>query len=232
MKQVKLSDKVFNIPECWEEVTVEQLIKINTGVTRTTELLSIFTLPEYELRKLKNLVAAEEIELCLQFLNTTFDFEKAINSKPDKLGFICGWYSLPSDLGDSTIGQYKDLAHIYNEYIKEGDQDISLLRRFKCYVDSIAIYLQPLIDNSEYDYLKAEQIANNIYQCSAVEVAGYGHFFIMKFLELRTGILTDVRKVHTPQKKVKQGILYYFKRLIGVLPFIHYQVGTSKNKTI
>jgi hypothetical protein len=231
MKQVKLSDKIFNIPECWEEVTVEQLIKINAGIQRPIELLSIFTLPVYELSKLKNLVAVEEIELSLQFLSTTFDFEKAINNKPDKFVFNQYGYSLSTDLGDSSIGQYKDLAHIYSEYIKEGDQDTNLLRRFKCYVDAISIYLQPLVHNSEYDYQKAEGIAEQIYQCSAVEVAGYGHFFIMKFLELRTGILTDVRKVHTPQRKVRQGIRYYLKRLIGVLPFTHYPVGTLKNKT-
>jgi hypothetical protein len=221
MKQVTLSNQIFDIPECWEEVTVDQLIKLSIPDQRPIEVISIFTLPEKELSNLKDLKGLEEIELCLSFLNTNFDFNKASETRKDKFVFNQVEYSLNADIGNSSIGQYKDLAHIYNEYIKEDDQQTNLIRRFKCYVDAISIYLQPVVNGGEYDYIQAELIANDLYKCSAVEVAAYGSFFIRKYCELKNGILTDVLKTHIPKKKPKQGILYYLKRLTGQLRFTH-----------
>jgi hypothetical protein len=220
MRQFKINNQLCNIPESWEEVTLEQLLKLNTGITRSLELISVFTIPEKELSNIKDLKLIEEIEITLSFFaNVTGRdqmFEK-INDKPTKFVFKGVEVPLPSDIGDSSIGQYQDMKFEVSEYMKEDGEEIDLIRRLSIYPKIISIYLQPIVTDTEYDWRKAEEISKELYNCSALEVARWGNFFIQRFLELRSGILRDVERLDTVQKNQKQGFLKSLKSSVGRL---------------
>jgi hypothetical protein len=220
MKQFKINHQLCNIPESWEEVTLEQLLKLNTGITRSLELISVFTIPEKELSNIKDLKLIEEIEQCLTFFTDIEGRDRMfemVNDKPTKFVFKGEEVALPSDIGDSSIGQYQDMKFEVTEYFKEDGAEIDTIRRLAAYPKIISIYLQPIITKSEYDWKKAEEISKDIYNCSALEVARWGNFFILRFQELRHGILKDVQKLTTLQKKQKQGFLTSLSSSVGKL---------------
>src|SRR6476659_4784681 len=97
----------YQIPECWSEVTVDQLVKLTLGYENPHDLSIIFTSPD--ILKSKDISKFDEIEYHLQFLAMPFDFMEAAKNRKDIFVFNKVGFSLPTDLGDSSIGQYKDM---------------------------------------------------------------------------------------------------------------------------
>lgn len=212
MKHYTANNKQFTCPENWYEVTLEQLLKINTGITRSLEAISICTgIPEYEWNRDMNLSVADDVEQTLSFLATP---GLKLEEQPQPFVFNGEVISPISDIGNLSIGQYQDLKDYIAEFhLREGDE-VDVLRRLSLYPKIVAVYLQPLIDKKEYDWVRAEVISQELYNCSAMEVSAWGYFFIRKFQELRNGIVKDVQVSATMQKNRKPGFLSYLKSLV------------------
>jgi hypothetical protein len=230
MRLFKINDIQVNIPERWEEVTLEQLLKVNAGCERNIEVLTIFTgLPESELNKSKGYKTIEEITLTLSYLNNPIPF--SFSDTPKEIVFKQEAFSLPFDLGEQTIAQYEDMKLVCQEYYQEEGEEIDMIKRLNAYVKAVSIYLQPIVDKSDYDYKRAEALENEIFKCSAVEVADWGNFFIRKFTELRAGILSSVQASIIPTKKPKQDSRNSQRILASTLHYLASLKGIFKSKT-
>jgi hypothetical protein len=208
MKQYTFEGKEVSIPESWHEVTVEQAMKMLVCEDESEMVAVFINLPTHQVRLSKDLVSYFAIK------NTISKFiqEKLPVSKPTKFVFNKEVVQLPSDLGEATIGQYEDLKMLCNEYFK-GEQITDLNYSLSFYVKMVAIYLQPVVDKSSYDYKRAEQLESDLYNCSVVEVAEWGTFFIQKFTELSNGILNGVLQSDILQKKNRPGFRIFQKCL-------------------
>lgn len=230
MRKFKLNEKEFNCPEKWDEITLEQILKINTGLARTIEAIVICTgISEEEWNRSNDLVLIEEIEQSLSFLNdpTGCSLEK----EPNKIVFKGVEVSPFSDIGTKSIAQYQDLKLLVNDFhLKEGDE-VDIIRRLSLYPKVVATYLQPVIDNGEYDFNRVDELAKDLYNHSAMEVSAWGYFFIQRFIELRSGIVKDAQRLVTNQKKQRLDSLNSLKRWVGELFSIRLQAQTLRNRT-
>jgi hypothetical protein len=212
MKHFTLNDKPGKCPESWPEVTLEQLLKVNAGVERTIEAIVICTgIPEDEWNLSTDFRLIEEIGQTLAFLSTDQGLD--YNKRPEK--FVFNGVEIPeiTDIGAKGIGQYRDLKDLITTYeLAENDDTVLTL---SLYPKIVAIYIQPIITGGQYDYIKAEEIAKQLYNHSAMEVCAWGAFFIQKFRELRHGIMKDVQKLVTKPKSQKRGFLSYLRTLAG-----------------
>lgn len=213
MKTRILNGKEFKCPEGWPDVTMEQLLKLNTGPTRSTEIIAICTgIEESEWRNSTNFVLVEEIEHTLAFVVDT----SGAFAEQEPKDFVFNGVTVPpfSDIGIHSIGQYQDLKLEIAMFEKDEGEEINIIRRLSIYPNIVAIYLQPLITGGDYDCDKADLISKELLKYSAMEVSAWGRFFIKKFHELRIGILKDVSILVTSPKKTKQGFLAYLKTLV------------------
>ncbi|HET6224651.1 MAG TPA: hypothetical protein VFF27_00135 [Bacteroidia bacterium] len=214
MKRFKLNEKEFNCPQSWAEITIEQLLKITAEVLKPMDAIVICTgITESEWNLSDDFKLIEEIEQTLSFLNSNEGCQ--LEKEPKEIVF--NQFTMPpiSDIGTKSIAQYQDIKLLINEFhLAEGEQ-IDTLRRLSLYPKIVATYLQPIIDKGEYDYKRADEIAKELYNHSAMEVSSWGYFFIQRFLELRNGIVKDVQTLGMKQKKQKQGSLSSLRRWVG-----------------
>lgn len=215
MKTYKLNERDIFVPERWEEVTLEQLMKLQLQSTTLEYISFLVNVPVKELSASNDLKLIEAIEYDLRFCLEPFDIE---SFQRGKIVFKGEEYSLPSDIGQTSIGQYKDLQLIVMEYDKGVDVDTNYA--ISMYTKAVSIYLQPLVSKGDYDYILAEEIAKELYQCSAVEVSVWGAFFIKKFRELRNGIVIDAQRLITKKRRFVLDITSFKRRLGSVLHFI------------
>lgn len=230
MKQFKLKEKEFNCPESWAEITLTQLLKIMAEPLKPMDAIIICTgIPESEWNKSDDFTLIEEIEFTLAFLSDQAGCE--LEKDPKQIVFK--QYEIPkiSDIGTKSIAQYQDVKLLINDFHLLEGEEIDVIKRLSLYPKIVATYLQPIIDNGEYDYVRADEIAKELYNHSAMEVSSWGYFFIQRFLELRNGIVIDVQKLVMSQKNQKLGLLNYLKQWAGKLFSTHLVVQTSNSMT-
>ncbi len=216
MKAYSINNQQFTCPESWQEITVEQLLKLNILDLKAIEIISICTrINERDLLESNDLVLIEDIEQTLSFLSNP-DLCNLEIEQPEIVfnGVKVGRFS---DIGNLSIGQYQDLKVLINIFSELNQED--LIERLDLYTKIVSIYIQPIVDQTSYDYIKADEYAKILFKHSAVEVAGIGGFFIKSFTELRLGILRDAQKSAMKQKKTKLGFLNSLKAWVGKLSF-------------
>lgn len=212
MKQFKLKGNGFNCPERWEEITLEQLLKINAGVDNVIEAISICTgLSQEELSRSYDLVLMEELEQTLKFLASHEGLK--LETEPKEIVLNGVKVSPFSDIGLLPTAQYQDLKILIAEFHEQEGDEVDVIKRLSLYPKIVATYLQSYVDKSEYDCEKADIYSKVLYKHSAMEVSAWGYFFIRRFQELRNGILKDALKSHTMPKSQKRGLLTYLKTL-------------------
>lgn len=111
MKIIEFEDKVYNIPECWDDVT----LKIYIRLAKLEEIKNTYTIDElYLIKVIECLCDVEDgdlDDLTIDILNEISkyiifvqDEQKPSNAKIIKIGDTI--YSFPSDLNKLTIGEY------------------------------------------------------------------------------------------------------------------------------
>jgi hypothetical protein len=227
MKQFTFNGKEYNCPECWEEVTLTQLLKINTGLTRVFEAVQVCTgINEKELSTSNEFALIEQIDECLSFIAFPRDLE--LETEQKEIVFKGVKIPVFSDIGIKSVAQYQDMKHLVVDFHTVEGEEVDTVKRLSLYPKIVATYLQPIIDQGEYDFKRADEIAIELYEHSAVEVSNWGHFFMLRFHELRNGIVIDVNKSDTKQRKQKQGFLNSLRSWVGKLSYTPYQRVTSK----
>jgi hypothetical protein len=231
MKRFEFKGKEYNCPECWEEVTLTQLLKINTGLTRVFEAVQVCTgIDEKELSTSNEFALIEQIDKCLAFLAATNSL--VLESTPKEIVFNNVMVSVFSDIGTKSVAQYQDMKQLVVDFHTIEGEEIDTVKRLSLYPKIVATYLQPLIDGKEYDFERADEIAIELYNHSAVEVSNWGHFFMLRFHELRNGIVIDANKSDMKPKRQRRDSLSFLSRWAGKLYYILYLRGISKGKTI
>lgn len=162
---------VIRVPESWEEVTVEMFIRIvkEWDGEDWIKLFSILTKQDYDgIFNSKDGNLEGKLYRVIEFVLVKFDFEAL--KPPSFIMFNSRQVEIPKNIGRLSIGQTiqarKSLEGI--EDIREG---ISIVT---------AIYLQPLIDKSKYDHLRAIEVEQEVLQMSIVHVFPVGFFLLKK----------------------------------------------------
>jgi hypothetical protein len=243
MKRFEFKGKEYNCPECWEEVTLTQLLKINTGLTRALEAIQVCTgIDEKELGLSNEFALIMQIDKCLAFLAVQDGIK--LELEPKEIVFNGVKVSPFSDIGTKSIVQFKDMEQLVFDFHTIEGEEIDVLKRLSLYPKIVATYLQPFIDSEritirngveikgEYDFQRVDELAIELYNHSAVEVSNWGHFFIQRFHELRSGIVIDANKSDMKQKRRRRDSLSFLSRWAGKLYYILYLRGISKGKTI
>lgn len=192
--KVRLGQKVkeVSIPTRWEEVTFRQLLAINEANDDWLKIFGIFLEEPAEdigNARVEN-GALDELLVCLSFLTST-EIPKVMPTK------ILG-YDLPKDLGFETIGQY--------QYIREDVADsanmtpIEQMRRHALYC---AVYAQPQTNNGEFDFEKAEAMAEKFMDAPAMEVLAVGSFTVVKLIGLSKPINDVSRRPLTLMRRLR-----------------------------
>jgi len=223
--------KTVNIPTRWEEVTFRQLLAINECKDDWLKIFGVFL--EEPSDTIGNARAEsgtlDELLICLSFLTTT-EIPKGVPTS------ILG-YALPKDLGFETIGQY--------QYIREDVASTASLnaneqiRRYALYC---AVYAQPQTNGGEFDFEKAEAMAEQFMNAPAMEVLAVGSFTLLKLIGLSRPINDVSRKEFTLMKRWLLGIrawliftvstvrLWLWRKRLGA-PQRSFTTGTSTGST-
>lgn len=191
---VRLGQKVKEvlIPTRWEEVTFRQLLAINEANDDWLKIFGLFLDEPAEAignARVEN-GALDELLVCLSFLTST-EIPKAMPTK------ILG-YDLPKDLGFETIGQY--------QYIREDVADsanmtpIEQMRRYALYC---AVYAQPQTNDGQFDFEKAEAMAEKFMDAPAMEVLAVGSFTVVKLIGLSKPISDVSRRPLTLMRRLR-----------------------------
>lgn len=184
--------KTVSIPTRWEEVTFRQLLAINEANDDWLKIFGVFLDEPAESignARVEN-GGLDELLICLSFLTST-EIPKVLPTT------ILG-YALPKDLGFETIGQYQ---YIRDDVAQTASMTpIEQMRRYALYC---AVYAQPSENNGEFDYEKAEALAEKFLDAPAMEVLAVGSFTVLKLIGLSKPISDVSRRRITLLKKWK-----------------------------
>lgn len=188
------------IPLSWQEVPFGTFIKLTEcGDDYIKVFAAITNLDENLLRKarIENLDTALAL---LDFLRTecpSYVPKKILN------------YNVPENLGLKTLGQYTDLKAELKM-----SANLTGAAALKVYTKYCAIYACDQ-KHGEYDWEKAEWMADEFLAAPSPEVLGIGNFTLRKLIELNYGIKPTSRPVLTRAKKYRQ-VLKNLPQLLGI----------------
>lgn len=195
----KLNGKQIQFPSSWHDLTFAQHIKIMEGSCNTYhKLISLFTgIDEETIRKYDEagkIAGIDQIITALNFLKTP--------SKFDTVTTEIGTFKLPINHNKQFNIQFESLAQFEDmraRMLKVPDNDAVELA--KAYPSYIAIYLQKIRDG-RYVSNKAKEMEAEIWNYPAYQVITLGGFFLIKLLNLLTGIpATSQTTTRNPKKK-------------------------------
>lgn len=226
MKQYKLNGQTVNIPEKWSECTFIQLVRMNLLPENEAQVVSIFTgMSEDFLLLCKEVDIFEKILVDISFMSTDIPNIPII----DFITIDEKKYKVPKDLMFESVAQYEDMKVVIKQLQNEGDK-LTDLEVMELYPSMIAIYIQPQIDG-EYDYFKAQELANKIYLLPCMEVIGIGSFFLMKYNVLKLGTMNAVLKEGMNRRKEQRAFPILWKLMEWLLPSTRSQSLTTKKET-
>lgn len=163
---------IIKMPVCWEEVTTQQYQTMIADWDKKDriKLFSILSGRDYA-----GVVKSKDHRLESTLVNTTaFVYDQPMDFKKLPLpGFfkIKGrTVKIPKDPGSLSIGQ-----NIHIRQAMEGKGDLKELISL-----SVAIYLQPLYDEKDFDYDRALELEKEILLMPIVKTYPVGFFFLRK----------------------------------------------------
>jgi len=182
MTAIHINDKKYFYPSCWEEVTVEQYIKIldwepekDIADRDYVKLLSILLGDKFS--GMQNSIENEItlIDAVGWVVFSQFAFSKTL---PKVLVFTWNLVEprtvdIPTNIKELSIGQN---IHVRRELEKCRvlEQAIPI---------ATAIYLQPLIDKKKFDISRAKEIAKEIEQMPIYLIHPLGFFLLTRVLK-------------------------------------------------
>lgn len=206
----KLNGKQIKFPSSWHDLTFAQHIKIMEGSCNTYhKLISLFTgIDEETIRKhdeAGKIAGIDQILTALNFLKTP--------AKYDTVTTELGPFKLPINHNKQFNIQFESLAQFEDmraRMLKVPDNDAVELA--KAYPSYIAIYLQKIRDG-RYVSNKAKDMEAEICNYPAYQVITLGSFFLIKLLNLLTGIPATYQNITQSPKKKKPVSVNSRKRL-------------------
>lgn len=191
MIPVKIADIKTNIPTSWDEITLGQYIdlvnyKDDLGVIR---LLSIVSGVSYNvLLNIDSDKFDERILDTMEFIKEPINIHDFKDSDEIKINGKVIKVPNPST---QTIGQ----KLLMQSKVRIAQGNNTMHAELVC--DAVAIYLQPLIDGTEFDDSRIEEIKRIVYSLPLVDVYPVGSFFLR-------GWLTFLRLSGQPLQTIQQ----------------------------
>lgn len=188
-------DRKIKIPETWGETSTEQFQNLYKQEWDGKDLIHAFTI----LSGLdKKMVATsydpaleQKLLVCTNFLYHEPDFKNA--KPPEYFEINSRIVKIPKKIGRLAIGQS---IHVRQESI-----NVKYLEEMIGY--TIAIYIQPLFDESDFDYDRAMELLPDVLKLPITQTYPVG-FFLLKSLQ-KSG--TPLSLVLSPLRTLSQIIL-------------------------
>jgi len=188
---------IKTLPISWQQVPFGTFIKLTEcGDDYVKVFAAITGLDENLLRK-ANIENLDTALALLDFLKTEC---------PSEVPKTILQYKVPENLGLKTLGQYTDLKAELKRSANLSPAEA--LRKYTLYC---AIYACDQ-KHDEYDWEKAEWMADEFLLAPSPEVLGIGNFTLKKLIELNYGIAPNS---HLPLTRVKK-----YRRVLRNLPSI------------
>jgi len=190
--------QVRQLPTSWPEVTFKTFLKITDAGDDVSKILSALVDIDAKTLRAAKIYNLDTVLDVVSFLNNP-----APQELPDK---ILG-YSIPKDLGFETIGQLEDLKDEVSKFKKEKVKTV--LSKYPLFC---AIYACSA-KHGEYDWKKAEAMADEFLEAPAQEVLAVGNFTLVKLTALKLGIAHKAQKPTIPPAKFWRVIRAWIARL-------------------
>ena len=218
MLKLKKSKLKINLPDGWHEVSFNLGLKIvSQKINDPLKLMSLFT--KYSEEKLKQSTDLETIYLMMDTL--LFLKQDPIKNLPEfpykVLDIDLPWVSYHDsfDLGGCSVGQVEDMkAYIQNNLPKDS-KDVDVL---EISLALVAIYLDPYLNKSDYDYNRAiKSISSLGDKLDYKTVINMGGFFFEKLKGLTVGQVRGLKRRDTIRRKLTLVFRNLLQRLVSIL---------------
>lgn len=171
----KTNDSNFELPTRWGELTFEQFYKLQNSDGSFLSLIEILTgIDKKVWQNSDDLMIKEKLLPYLEWMSGEFDLQNYII--PDYLIFSGKKYPCPKDINKCTAGQKWHLEDALQNR-PEGMSDIQLLPI------ALAVYFQPLINESEYDSDKVDALVPEMNKLKLEDGWGIASFFLLNFVK-------------------------------------------------
>lgn len=188
------------IPKSWDDVSFRQYINLAKASDDYIKVLSLFLHIDYNTIKKAKVENFDTLIASLAFMKTPPHWEES----PTKLGKI----KMPKDITWETVEQFEEMRQVIVKFdVNDSLAQIEQYRRI------VAIYYQPLKDNSEYDSEKSEYLLDEIDNMSCIEVISMGRFFFAKLISSMNNIPNNFLSQNIRPKSRMQVFLNLTKRL-------------------
>lgn len=210
---VKGEEKIhFNLPEFWEETTLDHIEKIGSKDVEAIELFSILTGLDLDLVKQ---CRAEEVSFIVHQMNDLFDYDELtkVQGKVDHVILNDVKYNITTDLLSMPSGQWWDIKKIEQMY---HDKPIEGIRHI------LSILL--IEDGKTYDYSESKKTYELLKQIDAVTAFKIRSFFLASQVKYLIDSKYYLKK-NTRKKILKQAMT----NLVGSM--VHYLQCITSQKT-
>jgi hypothetical protein len=169
-------NKSIKLPESWSEVAFSQFVKmqsLNEEKNTILETLSILSGEPYDSWLLcRDVDIDEKVVPFISFIYHKVDFEKL--PIPKTINYKGKEYKGVKDIGLETFGQ----KIIFQDYLNKSlEKETNIIQTFP-YI--VAIYLQPIITESEFNTDKVEELEKEINEMPVTVVIPLATFFLQK----------------------------------------------------
>ena len=175
-----VNNERVKVPICWEEVSTSMYQRIVQAEPTPLGLFCALINMEFDsIKKTASDQIEESIYRSTSFLleDTPYFFKEEF---PQYIIYKNKTYKLPKKLGALTLEQN---MHVRNR-MKEGIVMESLISFV------IAVYMQPIIDKSEFDFERAQELEKEIEQMPIDQTYRVGFFYLSKLANYgRNGLL-------------------------------------------
>lgn len=120
------------------------------------------------------------------------------------------YHEINQDISELSIGQYEDMKAVIAGCKDEKDL-IPLMGKVA------SIYLSDMLLDGDYDYEKAEQLAEELQEYPFVDVVSLGYFFFIKLNELKSDTTNVWLWIAIQVRKLKQDIRNYLSLTGSIL---------------
>lgn len=178
--------KELTIADSWDKVTTDQFQQIVPLVSEkealtTDDKLKLFSilsgLPVKAIAQSADKELEQNLFEAIAFLAEWYDFKSLEVPREIKIGDKV--IQVPKYVGHLTIGQ--------NIHVREQMENVKVYEELISFV--IAIYLQPLYDETDFDYFRATQLHEKVLKMPIVDTYALGFFLLSPLMPSGGNIL-------------------------------------------
>jgi len=177
MTPILIDNKNIYIADCWEDVTVDQFVKLISNadcVNPVANIIAALTGIDYDVIESMKCDVSESVMSAISFVGNVPDFSAM--KTPDKITIGDKLLPVIKDITEECFGQKIMVQQKINDCVESG-KDLSTLIAF-----TIATYFQPAFYNEKYSGKKAEEFEQITKHCKILEAFPVANFFLSRYI--------------------------------------------------